>query len=179
MFHCHVSFRGVINLAITGRWLLGANFVEIHGNSYILNPDEIGSNSFSLLRKMWFQKLLGAFNCNPFNYRYDSVEKYEFIFLNVLRWKQKYEFFPKHPLRFLKGPFCQTFMLWVVCLGGPNVNGRKTYHRVHVHKNQVQGCSRANWVFPLTVYPWVLIILFSLGILGDNLPINTHEPKRA
>ncbi len=25
---------------------------------------------------------------------------------------------------------------------------------------------------PLTVYPWYL--LCSLGILGDNLPINTH-----
>ena len=27
------------------------------------------------------------------------------------------------------------------------------------------------------VLPWYL--LCSLGILGDNLPINTHEPKRA
>ena len=32
---------------------------------------------------------------------------------------------------------------------------------------------KGQWGVPLTVYPWYL--LCSLGILGDNLPINTHE----
>ena len=31
---------------------------------------------------------------------------------------------------------------------------------------------KGEWGVPLTVYPWYL--LCSLGILGDNLPINTH-----
>ena len=31
---------------------------------------------------------------------------------------------------------------------------------------------KGQWGVPLTVYPWYL--LCSLGILGDNLPINTH-----
>ena len=33
-------------------------------------------------------------------------------------------------------------------------------------------CIKGQWGVPLTVYPWYL--LCSLGILGDNLPINTH-----
>ena len=36
----------------------------------------------------------------------------------------------------------------------------------------MKGNVKGQWGVPLTVYPWYL--LCSLGILGDNLPINTH-----
>ena len=44
--------------------------------------------------------------------------------------------------------------------------------RTYITFIQKNPAFKGQWGVPLTVYPWYL--LCSLGILGDNLPINTH-----
>ncbi len=53
----------------------------------------------------------------------------------------------------------------------PYINGLINGNCCFFHPYKFKG----QWDVPLTAYPWYL--LCSLGILGDNLPINTHNKR--